>query len=68
MYQKIEKSFFDWSREKTPRVQSRGIAAIIPHQVRSGNNSELTHSTRCVWPSAISKGDTRYLSRRVWMS
>lgn len=68
MRQTIEKSFFDWSRDKTPRVQSRGIAAIIPQQVKNINAAKSANSTRCVWPSAVSKGDTRYLSKRVWMS
>lgn len=68
MRQIIEKSFFEWSRDKTPRIQSRGIAALVQQQVRSTANAKGVSAGRCVWPAAMTKGETRYLSRRVWMS
>lgn len=63
----IEKSYFDWSREKNSRIQSRGIAAILSQRAKIIENTKSAGTTRCVWPSAV-KGDSRYLSRRVWMS
>ena len=35
MRQVIEKSFFDWSRDKTPRVQVRGLAAVLEQRVKA---------------------------------
>lgn len=68
MRQGIEKTFFDWSRDKSPRIQSRGIAAIVQNPVKFSAGSRPVGTTRCVWPTSLAKGDTRYLSRRIWMS
>lgn len=68
MRQSIDKSFFDWSRDKSPKIQSRGIAAIVQHSIKEGQTGKSAGTTRCVWPTSLAKGETRYLSRRIWMS
>ena len=66
MRQKIEKALFDWSRDQSPRIQSRGIAALLAQRGKITENARTAGTTRCVWPTAPAKGETRYLSRRVW--
>lgn len=66
MRQKIEKALFDWSRDKNPRIQSRGIAALLAQRAKIAENTRAAGTTRCIWPAAPVKGETRYLSRRIW--
>lgn len=68
MRQGIEKSFLDWSRDKNPHIQAKGIAAILSQKAKVIKNTKAAGTTRCVWPSASVKSDSRYLSRRIWMS
>ena len=68
MRQKIEKALFDWSRDRNPRIQSRGTVALLAQKVKISENSKMAGTTRCVWPTAPVRGETRYLSRRIWMS
>lgn len=67
MRQVIEKSYLDWSRDKNPRIQSRGLAAVLSQKAKIMENVKATGTTRCVWPTATVKSDSRYLSRRIWM-
>ena len=64
----VEKSFLDWSRDKNQRIRAKGIAAILTQKLKSDGSSSISTSTRCVWPSSTSKNDSRYLSRRIWLS
>lgn len=68
MREVIEKSFLDWSRDKNQRIRARGIAAILTQKIKSSDSSYIPASTKCVWPSSTTKSDSRYLSRRVWLS
>ena len=63
MRKNIEKNFFDWRQDKTPKIQAKGSAAVLLlSQKLSGQN--LTPS-RCVWSSVSQKDSSRYLSRKI---
>ncbi len=64
----VEKSFLDWSRDKNQRIRARGIAAILTQKMNSVDVSRRSISTKCIWPSYTTKSDSRYLSRRIWLS
>ena len=68
MHQVIKKSFFDWSREKNTRIQARGALAIALISQRNMLSKEDRPASRCVWPMTAVKGDSRYMSRRIWTS
>ncbi len=71
MRQMIEYSFLDWTREKSSRVQSRGITALLAQRVQTNlvvKTAQSSSSGRCTWPSATDKAGSRYLSRRIWVS
>ena len=70
MNQLIEKSVFDWSRDKNKRITAKGVAAIamLSHRIDSRGNIISNGSTRCVWNNLQCKTDSRYLNRRVWTS
>ena len=66
----IEKSAFDWSRDKSNHVVlARGVGAIamLSHKVNYRGDIISTGSTRCVWDNLRSKSDTRFLKKRVWL-
>ena len=48
MRQKIEKALFDWSRDRNPRIQSRGTVALLAQRVKISENSKTAGTTRCV--------------------
>lgn len=68
MRQVIERSFFDWARNKGPKVQARGAAAVamFSQKIDAAGNVKINGSTRCVWSDMPIKTTTRYLTRRVW--
>lgn len=68
MRQVIEKSFLDWSRDKTPRIQARGWAAVLEQKERAAALAKVSNSSRFVWPSSFEKGGSRYISRRIGLS
>ena len=70
MNQLIEKSAFDWTRDRNKRVMAKGVAAIaiLSHRIDSKGNIISNGSTRCVWNNLHGKSDSRYLNRRVWVS
>lgn len=68
MRQVIEKSFFDWSRDKTPRVQVRGLAAVLEQRAKAVAAVKASGTARFVWPSAEQKSFSRYMSRRISIS
>ncbi len=71
MRQMIEASFLDWTREKSPKIRSRGISAILAQRVQTApaiKTTKAAGSSRCTWPSVAEKAGSRYLSRRIWMS
>ncbi len=68
MRQDIEKNFFDWSRSATRNVRANGVQAMIDQKLKIAENTKAAGTTRCVWPSSLKNSDSRYLSRRVWMS
>ncbi len=70
MNQLIEKSAFDWSKDKNKRIMAKGVAAmaILSRKVDAKGNIVLNGSTRCVWNNLQNRSDSRYLQRRVWIS
>lgn len=68
MRQMIEKSFLDWSRDKTPKVQVRGLAAVLEQQAKAVAAVKSSGTARFVWPSAEQKSSSRYMSRRIGIS
>ena len=68
MQQVIEKSFLDWSRSKNQKIQARGIAAILEQKAKIVAQNQMTQNSRCVWPSVFDNRETRYLSRKMWIS
>lgn len=67
MKQGIEKAFLDWSRDKNPKIQARGISAILAQRAKVADNAKALGTTRCVWPNSFGQTESRYLSRRVFM-
>lgn len=63
MNKNIEKAFLDWRQGKTPRVQAKGVAAMI--MLTQKNNLQNMASSRCVWASSVSKSSPRYLTRKI---
>ena len=39
MRQGIEKAFLDWSRDKNPKIQARGISAILAQRAKVADNA-----------------------------
>lgn len=68
MRQVIEKSFLDWSKNKAPKIQMRGLATILEQQAKATAAIKASSSARFLWPSAEEKGTSRYLSRRIGIS
>lgn len=68
MHQMIEKSFFDWSRNKTPRVQIRGLAAVLEQRDKAVAAVKASGTARFIWPSPEQKYSSRYISRRIGIS
>ena len=70
MRELIEKSAFDWSKDKNKRIMAKGVAAMamLSHRVDTNGNLISNGSTRCVWDNLQCKSDNRYLKRRVWVS
>ena len=68
MQQIVKRSFLDWTREKDSRLQARGAIAVAMISQKNLMSKEVKAVSRCVWPMTAVKGDTRYMSRRIWMS
>ena len=70
MSQLIEKSAFDWTRDKDRRIMAKGVAAMsmLSRKVDANGNIVLNGPTRCVWNNLQTKSDSRYLQRRIWVS
>ena len=70
MRQLIERSAFDWSKDKSRRIMAKGVAAValLSNRTDANGNLVFSGSTRCVWNNLKSKSDSRYLNRRVWVS
>ena len=69
MRQLIERSAFDWSKDKSQRIMVKGVAAVamLSNRTDVHGNIVFNGSTRCVWNNLKSKSDSRYLNRRVWV-
>ena len=68
MRQDIEKNFFFFFCSATRNVRANGVQAMIDQKLKIAENTKAAGTTRCVWPSSLKNSDSRYLSRRVWMS
>lgn len=68
MQQIIEKSYFDWSRDKNPKIQAKGWAEILEQREKALAAARQSKSARFLWPSAEEKGNSRYMSRRISLS
>ena len=68
MHQVIKKSYLDWTREKDSRVQARGAIAVAMISQKNLMSKEAKAVSRCLWPMTAVKGDSLYMSRRVWIS
>ena len=70
MNQLLEKSAFDWTRDKNRRIMAKGVAAMamLSYKLDARGNIVTNGSTRCVWDNLQSKSDSRYLKRRIWVS
>lgn len=55
----------DWSRHKTVDIKKRGNLSILMPQMPSNANAGK-EKAQCIWPSALSRADSRFLTRRVW--
>ena len=69
MKQFIEKSAFDWTKDKDRRITAKGVAAVsmLSRRIDANGNIVLNGSTRCVWNNIYGKSDSRFLHRRVWV-
>ena len=63
MRKNIEKNFFDWRQDKTPKIQAKGVAAMLMLSQKLGGQNQP--SSRCVWNSVSQKEAPRYLTRKI---